>query len=50
MFGDVVLKIPNYKFDHLLESIKEENNFTEDTQLSADHLRELVKKLSLIHI
>ncbi len=44
MFGDVVLKIPNYKFDHLLESIKEENNFTEDTQLSADHLRELVKK------
>ncbi len=44
MFGDVVLEIDKDKFENLLELMKEENNFTEDTQLTAEHLKELVEQ------
>ncbi len=44
MFGDVVLKIESYKFENLLEAMKENNGFQEDTQLTAEHLKELVKQ------
>ena len=44
MFGDVVLKIESYKFENLLEVMKENNGFQEDTQLTAEHLKELVKQ------
>ncbi|MCR1897871.1 pyruvate, phosphate dikinase [Irregularibacter muris] len=48
MFSDVVLSIPKYKFDHILERVKEENNFMEDTQLTAEHLKEIVKEYKKI--
>ena len=48
MFADVVLSIPKYKFDHILERVKEENNFMEDTQLTAEHLKEIVKEYKKI--
>ncbi len=44
MFGDVVLEIPKNKFEDLLEDMKEKNNFQEDTQLTAENLKELVEQ------
>ncbi|SJZ32918.1 pyruvate, phosphate dikinase [Garciella nitratireducens] len=48
MFGDVVLKIKIYKFENLLEKMKKNNGFEEDTQLTAEHLKELVKQFKKI--
>lgn len=48
MFGDVVLKIPRYQFESLLETMKEENDFKEDTQLEAEHLKQLVEKFKQV--
>lgn len=36
MFGDVVLEIPKYKFDRVLEGRKEENGYELDTQMTVD--------------
>lgn len=48
MFGDVVLKIPKYKFENLLEEMKEKNDFKEDTQLTAENLKELVEEFKQV--
>jgi pyruvate,orthophosphate dikinase len=42
MFGDVVQEIGKEKFDHVLESAKEKNNYKDDTELTADDLKEIV--------
>lgn len=50
MYSDVVLKIEKYKFDIILDSVKEENNIEEDTDLSKENLYSIVneyKKLVL---
>ncbi len=44
MFGDVVLGIRKYKFDNILESVKEENGLSDDTELSANNLQDIVFK------
>lgn len=44
MFSDVVLGIPKYSFDHLLEDFKTARGVTLDTELSADDLKELIAK------
>ncbi|MCG8541928.1 MAG: pyruvate, phosphate dikinase [Clostridia bacterium] len=44
MFGDVVLGIRKYKFDNILESVKEENGLSDDTELSANNLQDIVVK------
>ena len=44
MFGDVVLGIRKYKFDNILESVKEENDLSDDTELSANNLQSIVVK------
>ncbi len=53
MFGDVVLAIEKYKFDKILDKVKEENHVEFDKDLSAEQLeaiirsyKELVKKES----
>ena len=43
MFGDVVLNIPKFKFEHILDHEKEENNITLDTELSANHLKNIIQ-------
>jgi len=42
MFGDVVQEINKDKFDKVLEAAKEKNNYSDDTQLEADDLKEIV--------
>jgi pyruvate,orthophosphate dikinase len=42
MFGDVVQEIGKAKFDHVLETAKEKNGYKDDTELSADDLKEIV--------
>ncbi|SHJ79564.1 pyruvate, phosphate dikinase [Paramaledivibacter caminithermalis] len=44
MFGDVVLGIEKYKFDKILDSVKEVNGIEEDIDLTVDNLKEIVKK------
>lgn len=43
MFGDVVLEIKKYKFDTLLEKKKQERQITQDVELTAEDLKELVE-------
>ncbi|SKC79490.1 pyruvate, phosphate dikinase [Maledivibacter halophilus] len=44
MFGDVVLGISKYKFDNILDSVKEANGAENDTDLTVDNLKEIVDK------
>ncbi len=44
MFGDVVLGIPKYKFDGILESIKIKNEYEDNTELNKSDLKELIEK------
>ncbi|WZL74649.1 pyruvate, phosphate dikinase [Clostridiaceae bacterium 35-E11] len=44
MFGDVVLSIPKYRFDHILEEEKETNHIELDTQLSVQNLQNIIAK------
>ncbi len=50
MFGDVVLSIPKYKFDYALDDLKEKNNCKNDTELTADNLKELVETYKSIYL
>ena len=50
MFGDVVLSIPKYKFDYALDDMKEKNNCKNDTELTAENLRELVEIYKKIYL
>jgi pyruvate,orthophosphate dikinase len=49
MFGDVVLEIPKYKFDNVLDDAKEKNNYKYDTELTADDLKQLVNEFKEIY-
>lgn len=42
MFGDVVQEISKDKFDDILDSAKERNGYKDDTELTADDLKEIV--------
>ncbi|WP_442985493.1 pyruvate, phosphate dikinase [Serpentinicella sp. ANB-PHB4] len=44
MFGDVVLEIPKYKFDNILEKRKIDNNIEDDTQLTTEDLKYIVQQ------
>ncbi|AOY78444.1 pyruvate, phosphate dikinase [Clostridium formicaceticum] len=44
MFGDVVLEIPKYKFDAILDNKKDEKNVEEDTALTAEDLKDIIDK------
>ncbi len=43
MFSDVVLEIPKFQFDRVLDNIKKENNIERDVDLTADNLKKLVE-------
>lgn len=49
MFGDVVLEIPKYKFDYILEDKKEANNYKYDTELTSDDLKDIVKGFKKVY-
>ncbi len=42
MFGDVVLEIPKYKFDKVLDGKKEICGYESDTELTAEDLEEII--------
>ncbi len=44
MFSDVVMEVDKPKFEKILEKVKEENNAHFDTDLTADNLKEVVKR------
>lgn len=44
MFSDVVMEIEKPKFDEIFDGIKEENGVELDTDLTAENLKEVVKK------
>lgn len=48
MFGDVVLEIPKYKFDSILEKKKDEKNIEEDTDLTAVDLQVIIEEYKAI--
>lgn len=48
MFGDVVLNIEKYKFDSILEKKKHDRGIEEDTQLTAEDLKEIVESFKKV--
>ncbi len=44
MFSDVVMEIEKPKFEAILDAVKEEKNAAQDTDLTADDLKEVVKR------
>lgn len=48
MFGDVVLEIPKYKFDRVLDGQKTSQGYELDTQLTVDDLAHIVNEFKAI--
>ncbi|MHB8063220.1 MAG: pyruvate, phosphate dikinase [Ruminiclostridium sp.] len=48
MFSDVVMEVEKPKFEKILDTVKEENNAKFDTDLSADNLKEIVKRYKVL--
>ncbi|QSX08403.1 pyruvate, phosphate dikinase [Alkalibacter rhizosphaerae] len=48
MFSDVVLEIPKYRFENVLEKAKDKNGYEYDTQLTVADLQELVEQFKAI--
>ncbi len=44
MYGDVVLGVGHHYFEDLLEDLKDEHNFFQDTELTADHWKKLIEQ------
>lgn len=44
MFSDVVMDVEKHKFEEVLHQVKEENGAKYDTDLTADNLKEVVKR------
>ena len=44
MFSDVVMEVGKPKFEKILDEVKEENNAKMDTDLTAENLKEVVKR------
>ncbi|WXR61566.1 pyruvate, phosphate dikinase [Peptostreptococcaceae bacterium AGR-M142] len=49
MFSDVAMGIEKYKFESVLERVKEENNFEYDTELNTNHLKSIVEEFKNIY-
>lgn len=50
MFGDVVYNIPSYRFEQALTDLKNENDYTLDTQLTATDLQKLINTYKDLYI
>lgn len=48
MFSDVVMEVEKAKFEKILDDVKEEYNAKFDTDLSADNLKEIVKRYKVL--
>jgi pyruvate, orthophosphate dikinase len=50
MFSDVVMDVEKKKFEAILDSVKEEKHVHYDTELTADDLREVVKRFKALFL
>ncbi len=50
MFSDVAMEIPKVRFDHLLETMKEEKNIELDTDLETADLKKLVEMYKNVYL
>ncbi|QUH21032.1 pyruvate, phosphate dikinase [Alkaliphilus sp. B6464] len=48
MFGDVVLNIEKYKFDSILEKRKHDRGIEQDTELTAEDLKDIVEEFKKV--
>ncbi|MGX4370053.1 pyruvate, phosphate dikinase [Clostridioides difficile] len=49
MFSDVAMEVPKYKFENVLDRVKEAKGYTVDTELTTDDLKEIVKEFKVIY-
>ncbi|KPK75220.1 MAG: pyruvate phosphate dikinase [Phycisphaerae bacterium SM23_30] len=49
MFGDVVMSCGHEPFEHAIETLKKKVGARQDTDLTADHLKELVKQYKAVY-
>lgn len=49
MFSDVAMGVPKYKFDNVLDRVKESKGYKVDTDLTIEDLKEIVKEYKLIY-
>ena len=49
MFGDVVMGVKHEHFEEVIEALKQERGVTDDTQLTADDLRQLVERYKAVY-
>ncbi|SHG91450.1 pyruvate, phosphate dikinase [Tepidibacter thalassicus] len=49
MFSDVAMGIPKYKFESILDKIKEKKGYKYDTELTVEDLKEIVCEFKLIY-
>ncbi|HSQ33981.1 MAG TPA: pyruvate, phosphate dikinase, partial [Peptostreptococcaceae bacterium] len=49
MFSDVAMGVPKYKFEHMLERVKEEKGYEYDTDLTPEDLKALVVEFKKIY-
>ena len=49
MFGDVVMGIPHAKFENVIEALKTKRGVQEDTELTAEDLKELVSSYKAVY-
>ncbi len=50
MFSDVVMEVEKAKFDKILEGVKEANGCKQDTDLTAENLKEIVKQYKALYL
>ncbi|MDO4572755.1 MAG: pyruvate, phosphate dikinase, partial [Clostridia bacterium] len=50
MFSDVVMEIEKSKFDEIFEDVKRKNGAKLDTELTAEHLREVVRRYKALYL
>lgn len=49
MFSDVVMEIPKAKFDEIFDAVKEKNGCELDTDLTADHLKDIITQFKALY-
>ncbi len=50
MFSDVVMEVEKAKFEEILDEVKHENGCKQDTDLTADNLKEVVKRYKKLYV
>ena len=49
MFSDVAMEVPKYKFENVLDTVKEEKGYAQDTDLTTEDLKAIVEEFKEIY-